>query len=85
MTKTRTVPKHYSEELKLFTWEQKVCSASGGTDFVPRMKRCRRRRSEIRCPACGRNAGGKQDGRIKKHNDERGKECPASRDNRDGR
>ena len=82
MTKARAVPKHYSEEVKLLGWEQKECPGSGTKDYLSHIKRCRRRRSEMRCPACGKNAGAKKDGRIKKHNDERDKECPASRDNR---
>lgn len=61
MTKTRTVPKHYREDVYLLGWEQKECPGSGEKDFIPRVKRCRRRRSEMRCPACGRSEAGRAD------------------------
>lgn len=82
--KDGTAPKHYSEATSFFFgWSQKVCPGSGGTDYVEdgAVSRCRRRRSEMRCPACGLMVTAKKDGRVGKH-DYGGRECAASRANR---
>ena len=82
--KDGTVPKHYGSKTPLlFGWEQRVCPASGTRDYVSKVARCRRRRSESICPCCGQQVKTKRDGRFSKHDDpRRGQECEVSKANR---
>ncbi|GAA5040214.1 hypothetical protein GCM10023317_96640 [Actinopolymorpha pittospori] len=82
------MPKHYEEaRSRMFVgWRQPVCSGSGSRNFYEDgQNHCRRRRSGFKCPACGKSVKLREDGRIPVHEQAKGHECPASKDNRDSR
>lgn len=81
-TKAGRVPVHYLEDVPMIGWAQKRCPASGTTRFVDRVDRRARPRSRRVCRSCDQRFTLNRNGKFPAHNDNDGRECRVSRDNR---
>jgi hypothetical protein len=81
--KNGTVPKHYEDSFRGLGEAQRVCSGSGTRRYREdrEVSRCRRRKGDAQCRACGQRPGLKRDGRFRKH-DDGDTECSVSKANR---
>ncbi|MBB4682730.1 hypothetical protein BJY18_000215 [Amycolatopsis jiangsuensis] len=84
LTKTRRLPKHYSDSIEFLGWAQVECKGSGTARYDSSVRACRRRRSRQACPHphCGRKLTLKKNGKFPVHDNLSGKECRVSEDNR---